>query len=120
MITTSTSEAEYVALLPCLQDCVWLKLLLSEFGVPQDIVEVMKDNEACILLAKNPQNHKKTRHIQVRYHWSRQAIADGVATLVAIRTKAQLADILTKGVFGPTLRAARTALGLRLRNQKEN
>jgi hypothetical protein len=120
VVTTSTSEAEYVALLPCLQDCVFLKLLLSELGFPQDIVEVMEDNEACILLAKNPQNHKKTRHIQVRYHWSRQAIADGVAKIVAVRTTAQLADIFTKGVFGPALRSARTALGLRLRNQKEN
>jgi hypothetical protein len=112
VITTSTSEAEYVALLPCLQDCVWHKLLLSEFGYPQDTIEIMEDNEACILLAKNPQNHKKTRHIQVRYHWSRQAIADGVAKLSPIKTKDQLADIFTKGVYGPALRNSCTALGL--------
>lgn len=120
VIATSTSEAEYVALLPCLQECVWLKLLLKELGYQQGVVSVMEDNEACLALAKNPQNHSRTRHIQVRYHWIRQAIADGVAKLVGIKTKNQLADLFTKGLHGPQTRYLMEELGMkRLPNQGE-
>jgi len=120
VVATSTSEAEYVALLPCLQECVWLKILLEELGAPQGVVPVHEDNEACIALAKNPQNHSRTRHIQTRYHWSRIAIENGVAELKVTKTKDQLADIFTKGSHGPTLRDVRTKLGMtKLSKQEE-
>ena len=112
VIATSTSESEYIALLPCLQECLWIKRLLNELGYKQRTVQIFEDNEACIALAKNPQNHKRTRHIQVRYHWIRDVVRNGEVSLTPIKTDQQLADIFTKGTLGPRLRSIRAKLGL--------
>jgi hypothetical protein len=37
-----------------------------------------EDNKACIALAKNPQDYKRTKHIQVRFHFIRELIKNGI------------------------------------------
>jgi hypothetical protein len=49
------------------QEAIWFKELLAEIGFYQPAVEIFEDNQACIKLAKNPQQHSRTKHIQVRY-----------------------------------------------------
>jgi hypothetical protein len=112
IVVKSTQEAEYVALTPAMQDCLWATSLLEELGFRQESVEISEDNEACIALANNPQSSKRTRHIQVRYHWIRQHLESKIATLKACRTGDQLADIFTKGLHGPNLRTFCLKLGL--------
>jgi hypothetical protein len=123
IVVKSTQEAEYVALTPAIQDCLWATALLKELGFKQETVEISEDNEACIALANNPQSSKRTRHIQVRYHWIRQHLESKVATLKACRTGDQLADLFTKGLNGPMLRSFCLKLGLgitRSTKQEEN
>ena len=112
IVVKSTQEAEYVALTPAMQDCLWATALLEELGFKQESVEISEDNEACIALANNPQSSKRTRHIQVRYHWIRQHLESKIATLKSCRTADQLADIFTKGLHGPNLKTFCLKLGL--------
>jgi len=49
-------------------------------------------------LAENPEFHKRTKHIDIIYHFIREAIRDEKAKLVFVRTTEQLADGLTKGL----------------------
>ena len=49
-------------------------------------------------MSQNPQEFKRTRHIQVRYHFIRELIQQGKISLKYCNTKDQLADILTKGL----------------------
>ena len=114
VVALSTAESEYIALTPCIQAGLWLRGILAELGIPQDTTptSIFEDNAACIFMANNPQNSKRTRHIQVRYHWVRQHLEDKAFKLIPCKTHEQLADIFTKGVHGPKLRSNIAALGM--------
>jgi hypothetical protein len=112
VIALSTAEAEYIALTPAVQECIYLQQFLTGLGFITTKTEIHEDNNACIALAKNPQDKKRTRHIQIRFHWIRQQLDNGVFTLVPTKTHQQLADLFTKGLYGPQLRQMTTSLGL--------
>ena len=112
VIALSTAEAEYLALTPAVQECIYLQQFLNGLGYKTTKTEIHEDNEACIALAKNPQDKKRTRHIQIRFHWIREQLEKGVFTLISTRTFNQNADLFTKGMHGPQLRTVSTKLGL--------
>jgi hypothetical protein len=97
--------------------------MLQELGFPQEQILIYEDNSICMAMAKNPQNHRRNRHIQVKYHCIREAIEGGLAKLEQIKTVDQLADIFTKGTHGPRLRDICSKLGLLVHddlNQEES
>jgi hypothetical protein len=106
----SSSEAEYMSATSAANNVVWFRQFLQELGFKQEITTIYEDNEACIKLSKNPQDHSRTKHIQVRYHTIRQYVEDGIIQLIYIPTKSQLADLLTKCLPGSTLRTLVGAL----------
>jgi hypothetical protein len=108
----SIAEAEYIALTQAIQECIYLQQFLNGLGYITTKTEIYEDNNACIALAKNPQDKKRTRHIQIRFHWIRKQLENGVFSLVPIRTFDQLADLFTKGLHGPQLRTISQKLGL--------
>ena len=57
---------------------------------------LFEDNNSCIALTKNPLHHKRTKHIDVYYHYTRQMVEEGVVVLEKISTEDQVADMLTK------------------------
>ncbi len=81
-------------------------------GHLQETVILHEDNEACINLSKNPQEYKRTRHIQVKYHFIRTLVQEKSIQLKYCRTQDQLADIFTKGVNGPGLKEISKSLRL--------
>ena len=100
-VSTSTTEAEYVALCQGSKEAVWLRKLLQETGFPQFLgeslgIQMYSDNQSCIALAENPENHSRSKHIDVQYHYSRQLVEQGVIKLDYCLTKDMLADVLTK------------------------
>jgi hypothetical protein len=108
----SAAEAEYYAAVSAANEAVWLKQLMEDLGIPQTTITIYEDNQACIALSKNPQDHKKTKHIQIKYHVIRDYVNEGVIKLVYCRTKDQLADIFTKGISGCKLRPMLKEFGL--------
>ena len=104
VVALSTAEAEYMALTDAAKEAIWLKLLLKELGYPQGNVKIYEDNQATIKIAKNPQDHKRTKHIQIKYHYIRDQIRDGEFHLEYVQTADQLGDMFTKGLHGPRLR----------------
>ena len=106
----SSSEAEYMSATSAANNVIWFKEFLAELGFRQGTVTIYEDNEACIMLSKNPQNHSRTKHIQVRYHVIRQYVKDKKIKLEYVSTKSQLADALTKSLSGPKLRSIVQAL----------
>ena len=96
-VSLSTSEAEYVALSTATQEAVWLKKLLTDLGaVPDKATVIMEDNQGAIAMARNPVGHARTKHIDIRYHFVRECVAEGTIELVYCPTKLMLADLLTK------------------------
>ncbi len=72
----------------------------------------MEDNQACIALTKNPEDHKRTKHVQVKYHVIRDYVKRNLVKFTYCPTENQLADIFTKAVSGVTLRGVLKKIGL--------
>jgi hypothetical protein len=93
---TSTAEAEYVALALAVKEAIWIRKLFFDLELPVPIIPLHEDNEACIKIAENPVFHKRTKHIEIRFHFLREHLKWGHITIPHISTKNQIADILTK------------------------
>ncbi|CEG49080.1 gag-pol polyprotein [Plasmopara halstedii] len=88
-VALSSTEAEYMALSEATQEAVWLKVFLCELGemTPNDSVRIFEENQGSIALAKNPEFHKRTKHIDIRYHFVREKIEDAIMTAMFIRNR---------------------------------
>ena len=115
IVTLSTSEAEYVALSLAVQEAVWLRRLLNDIQDLQDEpITIMEDNQSDVGITKNPLAHSKTKHIDIRYHYTREAVRDGTVILSYCPTKKMIADMLTKPLPKQQFEVLRTAIGLEL------
>ena len=54
------------------------------------------DNTSAISLTKNPIQHSKTKHIEIRHHFIRDHVRKGDCEIKFVKTKNQLADLFTK------------------------
>ena len=81
------------------KEAMWLRLLMADVGCMLDGATTIKcDNQGCIALAKNPKHHSRTKHIDVRHHFIREAIEDKVIELEYCPTEGMVADVLTKAL----------------------
>uniref|UniRef100_A0AAV1UU28 Polyprotein n=1 Tax=Peronospora matthiolae TaxID=2874970 RepID=A0AAV1UU28_9STRA len=82
-VALSSTEAEYMALTEAAQEAIWLKALLCELDEMRsdEAVKIYEDNQGSIALAKNPEFHKRTKHIDIRYHFVREKVAEGTLVL---------------------------------------
>jgi len=92
-----------------------LKGLLREIGRLDNSVHVFCDSQSAIHLATNHVYHSKTKHIDVKYHFVRQAISEGGVDLKKVHTKENSADMFTKPVLLEKLRWCVASLGLKKR-----
>lgn len=100
----STCEAEYMALSDAMCETLWLRRMLISLDVRMDEPTVVFcDNKGAIELSSNPTFHKKSKHIETKFHRIRQEQGKGELTVDYIPTKENLSDILTKGVPAPLL-----------------
>jgi len=98
-IALSSTEAEYVALSEASREAMWLRYLYGELGfIQQEPILLLGDNDGSIAMAKNPQFHKRTKHVDIRWHWVRELVNNGLINVADCRDPQQTADILTKQV----------------------
>ncbi|KAG4035221.1 hypothetical protein PC123_g28655 [Phytophthora cactorum] len=71
-VSLSTSEGEYIALSLAIQEGKWIHCLLCEIlaAANETGPELMirEDNQSCIKMTKNPVNHGRAKHIDIKYH----------------------------------------------------
>lgn len=96
-VTLSTTESEYVAAAEAMKELIWLKRLLKEIAPEDDRwPQFYMDCQSAIKLVKNPEFHKRTKHIEVRYHFIREKYEKGEFDLEYVSTDKQIADVFTK------------------------
>ena len=97
-IAASSMEAEYMAAFNAIQECVRVKGVMDEIGFDLDgPITLLMDSKSAICLANNPMYHKRSKHIDIKYHWIREKVGeDGVVQLIHVGTNDMVADILTK------------------------
>uniref|UniRef100_A0A5S6QR79 Reverse transcriptase Ty1/copia-type domain-containing protein n=1 Tax=Trichuris muris TaxID=70415 RepID=A0A5S6QR79_TRIMR len=111
-VALSTTEAEYVAASEAAKELIWLKNLYNELAVVQPKPTLFVDNMGAVKLSKNPEFHKRTKHIAVRFHFVREKWKEGEFDVQHIGGEHQKADILTKALAKPRFEALRCQLGL--------
>ena len=58
----------------------------------------MCDNNSAINIAKNPVQHSRTKHIEVRHHFLRDYVEKGLVSMNFVGTNDQITDIFTKAL----------------------
>ena len=112
-VTTSTTEAEYVALSLVAREICWLRNLLGELGFEQTkLMKVFEDNQGVIYLVKNETYKGKSRHIDVAYHFGQEKQRDGTIEVEYYPTKEQVMDMLTKGIPSDVLDSHKQVVGV--------
>ena len=98
-ITLLSTEAEYIAGAHVTKEVIWLRHLLAEIGLPDDnLTTLLMDNQSTIAIAKNPQFHDRTKHIEVCHHFLHHKVEEEEMELEYIPTNEQVVDVLTKGL----------------------
>ena len=95
IVALSTTEAEYIAACEAIKQVVWYKQLLEDFGYNIKY-NLFLDNQSSIRIIKNPEFHKRTKHIDVRYHYIRDMYNSKFFEIYYVPTNENLADFLTK------------------------
>lgn len=88
-----------------------MKQTLKDYGLVFDAITINCDNTSAINLTKNPIQHSRTKHIEIRHHFLRDHTQKGDAILEFIDTKNQLADIFTKPLHANRFWKIRRNLG---------
>ena len=94
-ISLSTVEAEHIAAGSYCTQLLWMKKLLHDYGICQEYRTIYCETSA-INISKNPIQHSRTKHIEIRHHFIRELVEDGILTLEFIHTDDQKADLFTK------------------------
>lgn len=123
-VSTSTCETEYIAQHEAACEAVLLRGLLGEIGVLKAVLEdgyprtiapptvIHADNQGAIKLTENPEYHRKTKHIPIKYHKTRELVNDGTVTFKWIPTAEMVADGLTKPLGASKFKEFVSMLGL--------
>ena len=113
VVALSTTEAEYIAASLCACHCVWLRRVVEKLGIKENSSTVIIcDNSLTIQLSKTLVFHEKSKHIDVRFHFLRDLVNEGVVELSHCNSQNQIADIMTKPIKLEQFEKLRGMLGV--------
>ncbi|GJR79224.1 hypothetical protein Tco_0150009 [Tanacetum coccineum] len=95
-LAISITKAEYVSARKACQQALWMKQALIDYGVRLDDIPIICDNKGAIDLSKNPVQHSRTKHIEIRHHFLRDNVLKGNISIEKVSSEDNIADILTK------------------------
>lgn len=99
VVALSSTEAEYTALTAPSQETMYNRSFMQSIGYPQKEATVLRcDNQSALALAKNPIHHARTRHIDVKQHFIRQAVTNGHVKFEYVQIDKNIADLFTKSL----------------------
>ncbi|GJR41871.1 hypothetical protein Tco_1309974 [Tanacetum coccineum] len=101
IVATSSTEAEYVAAASCCGQVLWIQNQLLDYGFNFMNTKIFIDNQSTICIVKNPVFHQRTKHIEIRHHFIRDANEKNLIQVLKIHTDDNVADLLTKAFDGP-------------------
>jgi hypothetical protein len=112
IVTLSSTEAEYVSLTDSFKEALWYRGLIKDLTSQSLCIPIAEDNRGAIKLASDPTWSRRTKHIDVRYHYVREVVANGSVSRSYCPTNSMIADAMTKSL-GKLLHAKHSkAMGL--------
>ncbi|GJS55261.1 retrovirus-related pol polyprotein from transposon TNT 1-94 [Tanacetum coccineum] len=90
----SSTKAEYIAMSGCCAQILWMRSQLTDYGLRFNKIPMSK-------------------HIDIRFHFIKEHVENGVIELYFVNTKYQLADIFTKSLARERIEFLINKLGMR-------
>ena len=109
-------EAEFVACSAAVQEAVWLRRFYEDLNVVTDATQPVTlycDNQVAIDYTKDPRYHSKSKHIETKYNFVRDIVAQKEVKIQYISMQQMVADPLTKPVTRDVYAIHSRSLGLR-------
>lgn len=97
-VALSSTEAEYMGISECCKEAVYLRNLIFELTNVTYPIPIFNDNQSALKLSANPVYHKRSKHIDVRYHFCREKVANETVVIKYLSTAEMPADLMTKGL----------------------
>ena len=114
-IADSPMEAEYVAASEATKEVIWLQKFLRDLEVIPGMdkaITLYCDNSAAIANTKESRHHRRTKHIDRKYHLIREAVGDKIVDVVKIASEDNLADPFTKALVARVFDKHVEAMGM--------
>ena len=111
-VALSTTEAEYMSLACGTQEAMWLKQLQDDLEAEAKKLVINCDNNSALKLAENDRYRARTKHIDVRHHFIRDKLEEGLLIIKHVPTDGMVADALTKPVPREKQIFCNTGMGL--------
>ena len=113
IVAQSTIEAEYVAATIAVNQVLWLRKLLTDLDMKQEMsTQVFVNNQAAISIANDLVFHGKTKHFKIKLYFLTVVQKEGNAQLVYCNMESQNADILSKSLHKARFEFLRGRLGV--------
>ena len=113
IVALSSTEAEYITQTHAAKEALWLHSFLRELcSTPDNPLIINCNNQGVITLAKDNKFHTRTKHINVCYHFIREAVEDGKVAVQYIPTRDNVSDIFTKPLAKAKFQELTELLGL--------
>lgn len=115
-VAVSTMEAEYMGLSEAAKEVVYLKRLLLHMNLRElasDKINIYCDNQSAVQLSKNNVFHRRSKHIDIRFHYTRELQENDEINVGFISSNEMIADILTKSLPKIKLYECIDLMGLR-------
>ena len=112
-VSLSSTEAEYKAASDTCRQLAWLRNFGGELGDNMTApTPLCLDNQGSIFLAVNPAVDRRTKHIEIRYHFIREFYKSGETDIFYVASEDQLADQLTKNLPFSSIEKFRSLSGM--------
>jgi hypothetical protein len=111
-VALSSTEAEYMSLSDASRQLVWTRSLMQELAFELGPLPLCGDNQGAIFIASNAVQEKRTKHIDIRYHYIREVVEQGQVELYFVPTDQNPADMFTKNLTRDKFLSCRSQLGI--------
>jgi hypothetical protein len=121
-VALSSAESEYYSASYIGRQIVWLRQLIVEIGFTQPFPTPLfiDSNSAISMIGNTNQVSNRTKHINIQYHWIREAIQNGLIETERVDTKENVSDIFTKPLPRPRHEKLLTMLGMEYRLREDS
>lgn len=108
----STAESEFYAASDCSRDVIWFRAVLAELGIEVGTVPIFSDSNCARSIIEDTENHKKIKHIDIKYFFVREQQELKTLKMMAASTELQIADIFTKPLPKKRFQLLRDMMGI--------
>jgi hypothetical protein len=111
-VSTSTTEAEFIAAADACKEALWLRNLVRDFDRHQDTGDIFSDCTCALALIRSPVHHSRAKHINVQHKFVRNRACRGEVKFMYCPTTEMIADVLTKPLCAPASERCRKGIGV--------